>query len=153
MQRLSRNAQWLIATGLMMALVLAVGVVLTPTASWSKDTDLSGIDGADAALWSANTITTGTSDTTAAFTALGSSKSQSLQFRGVGTAPNYHVYIWTTLDGSNFVQPETGGDLGSFTDQNYHHAAIQVPLSTKLKVHILNNSANSVACDALVGSQ
>ena len=92
--------------------------------------------------------------TSTAWTALPKTINQSVQVTGTGLAPNYKVEILVSLDGTTFVKPETGGDLGTFTDQNPHIMAVAVPLSVAHKLKITELSgANSITITALEASQ
>jgi hypothetical protein len=103
----------------------------------------------------AQTITAGGTFTqTRAFEALEHTINQSVQVQGTGTSPNYKVEMLVTVDGTTYVKPETGGDLGTFTDQLSHVIAVVVPLSVghKLKVTELGG-ANSITIEAWERSQ
>jgi hypothetical protein len=71
---------------------------------------------------------------------------QSAAIQGTGTSPNFKVEVLCSFDGTTFVKPDVGGDLGTFTDANLHIVPIQTPLSPgghKLKVTELGG-ANSI---------
>lgn len=75
------------------------------------------------------TATAGATGTSATFKPLARSTTQSAMITGTGTSPNFKVELLVSLDEATFVKPETGGDLGTFTDQLPHIVAISVPLS------------------------
>lgn len=103
----------------------------------------------------AQTIAPGGSFTqVSAFVSLSNTVSQSVQIQGTGTSPNYKVEMLVTVDGVTYVKPESGGDLGTFTDANAHVIAVAVPLSVghKLKVTELGG-ANSITIEAWERSQ
>lgn len=88
------------------------------------------------------------------FRSLSNTVAQSVHVQGTGTSPNYKVEILITVDGTNYAKPETGGDLGTFTDANVHIIAVNVPLSVghKLKVTELGG-ANPITIEAWERSQ
>lgn len=88
------------------------------------------------------------------FTALPSTIAQSVAVQGTGTSPNYKVEMLVTLDGTNYVKPEVGGALGTFTDQNWHIIPLGVPLSVghELKITELGG-ANTITITAWEASQ
>lgn len=80
---------------------------------------------------------------------------QSCMITGTGTAPNFKVELLVSIDGTIFVKPETGGDLGTFNDQNSHIVAISVPLSPgghKAKVTELGG-ANTISVSFVEAAQ
>lgn len=106
------------------------------------------------ALFKAQTVAPGGTATSASFTALGQTNHQSVQFRGVGTSPNYKMEVLITVDGRNYVKPETGGDLGTYDDEEYHIKALQLPLCVGLRLKGTElGASNSVAFDSTVRSQ
>lgn len=60
---------------------------------------------------------------------LGRVNSLSASFQAAGTSPTYTVEVLCSLDGTNFVKPEIGGDLGSYTGTALHIVPINCPLS------------------------
>jgi hypothetical protein len=101
------------------------------------------------------TITAGGSYTQVRpFVSLPSTVAQSVQVQGTGTSPNYKVEMLVSVNGVTYVKPETGGDLGTFTDANAHIMAVHVPLSVghKLKITELGG-ANSITIEAWERSQ
>lgn len=104
--------------------------------------------------WSTGTVApSGTFTQTTAFLpqttsspGLGRAVNMSAAIQGTGTSPNFKVEVLCSFDGSTFVKPDVGGDLGTFTDANLHIVPIQSPLSPgghKLKVTELGG-ANSI---------
>jgi hypothetical protein len=88
------------------------------------------------------------------FTALPKTVNQSAAFRGVGTSPNYKVELLITLDGTNYVKPEVGGDLGTYTDSNWHIVPLAAPVSIGHEFKFTElGGANTVTADALEASQ
>lgn len=80
---------------------------------------------------------------------------QSAVVQATGTSPNYKVEVLCSMDGITFTKPETGGDLGTFTDELPHFVAIQTPLSPgghRLKFTELG-AANSVTWTSQEASQ
>jgi hypothetical protein len=103
----------------------------------------------------AQTIAPGGSFTQVApFRMLSNTVAQSVQIQGTGTSPNYKVEMLVTVDGTTYVKPEMGGDLGTFTDANAHIMTVSVPLSVghKLKITELGG-ANSITIEAWERSQ
>lgn len=134
------------AAGLLAVLLLAL---LAPT--WASDAN---VRTDTKTLFAAQTIAASGNATSAAFTAIGQSKDVSIQFRNTGTSPNYKLEVLCSLDETNFVKPETGGDIGTFTDQNFHIAAISVPFCKQLKIKVTElGGANSAVIDATICSQ
>jgi hypothetical protein len=108
-----------------------------------------------ATVISAQTISASGTFTGRTFKPLQRTTSQSVMVQGTGTSPNYKVEILVSLDGTTFVKPETGGDLGTFTDQNAHIMAVHVPLSPgghQLLITELGG-ANSITITAKEASQ
>lgn len=96
----------------------------------------------------------GTFTQTRAFTPLSRTVNQSVQVQGTGTGPNYKVEILVSIDGTTFVKPEVGGDLGTFTDQNAHIIPLGVPLSVAHKLKFTElGGANSITVTAWEASQ
>lgn len=99
--------------------------------------------------------------TTSSFKGLERMNTQSVQFRNTGTSPNYKVEVLVnlqdsaqTLDSTYYAKPEIGGDLGTYTDQNWHVMPLTTPFcgSNKLKFTELG-AANAMALDALEKAQ
>lgn len=82
---------------------------------------------------------------------------QTIMIRGTGTSPNYKVELLVSLDYnpknpgvSNrvgggapvFVKPEVGGDLGTFTDSNWHIIPLASPLCVAHKLFITEMGAS-----------
>lgn len=105
-------------------------------------------------LIDAQSIAASGTHTSRAFIALEHTNAQSAQFVGTGTSPNYKMELLVTVDGENYVKPETGGDLGTFTDANHHIVAVNVPLSVghKLKATEMGG-ANTITVTAWERSQ
>jgi hypothetical protein len=102
----------------------------------------------------------GTFTQTRAFTALHRTINQSVQVQGTGTSPNYKVEMLISLDhdpehqvAGTFTKPETGGDLGTFTDQNAHVISVGVPLSVAHKLKITELGGNQITIEAYELSQ
>lgn len=131
-----------------LCLVLALGPAVRAEYNSITQTDV-------APSWSTGVIApSGTFTQTRAFTPLPRTVAQSVAVQGTGTSPNYKVEILVTLDGTNYVKPETGGDLGTFTDANWHIMAVSVPLSVAHKLKITElGGANSITVTALEASQ
>lgn len=95
------------------------------------------------------TLTSGVTAGTKSFKPLRKTVFQSGQVQGTGTSPNYKVELLVSLDGVNFVKPEVGGDVGTFTDQNLHIFAIGVPLSVEHQFKVTElGGANSITIEA-----
>lgn len=105
-------------------------------------------------LFSAQAVSASGTATSDIFPVLEKTIYQSVQLRGVGTSPNFKLEALVTVDGTNYVKPETGGDLGTFTDQNYHIVALHLPLCIGLKLKATEiGGSNAVAVDAMIRSQ
>ena len=135
-----------------LAMMLIVSLIAATPAARGEYNNISSID--LATMFTAESISASGTATSKAFTGLGKTTTHSVQLRGVGTAPNFKLEALCTLDGTNFVKPETGGDIGTFTDQNDHIAVLQLPLCVGLKLKATElGGANSVAVDAIVRVQ
>lgn len=128
----------------------------------------SSIAHTDVKVMAALVITAGNTGTTAVFlrgqdatssdllarSGLGLATDISALVQGAGTSPNYKVEALCSMDGITFVKPETGGDLGTFTDSAAHFVVISVPLSPggiKLKFTELGLSNQLTASSTLAG--
>lgn len=134
-----------------LALVL-LGAVLRLSAVHAEYSNITQTDLSPVRTITAIASGTGTSVT---FKPLAKSTTQSAMITGTGTAPNFKVELLVSLDGTTFVKPETGGDLGTFTDQLPHIVAINVPLSPgghQFKVTELSG-ANAISVAAQEASQ
>lgn len=124
---------------------------LSSIAAWSSDNALRTDK---KTVFTAEVIAASGTATSVAFTALGQAKDVSIQIIGAGTAPNYTVEILSSIDETNFVKPETGGTVGTFTDANRHIAAVAVPFCKAMKVKVTNNNAvNGITIDSDLASQ
>lgn len=114
------------------ALVAALLLAL-PFTTWASDsnkrTDTK-------TLFTAQTIAASGNATSAAFTAIGQSEHLSIQFNNSGASVSFKLEMLCSLDETNFVKPETGGDLGTFVDSNQHVVAIVVPFCKAVKVKV-----------------
>ncbi len=72
--------------------------------------------------------------TSSAFSAIGQSKDMSIQFQATGGSTSYKLEVLCSLDEVNFVKPETGGDVGTFTDGNFHVVALAPPFCKVVKI-------------------
>lgn len=144
-----RRARALVAA--LVTLAIAALLVFAPLAR----ADHSSINSIDVrTLWTANVIAASGTATTGAFTVLGRSENQSVFIRGVGTSPNFKIEALTTLDQTTYVKPETGGDVITITDQNWHHVALGIPVSVAVKFKATElGASNSVAVDIIPASQ
>lgn len=107
-----------------------------------------------ALLIDAQTIAPSGTYTSKPFKSLPKTTNHSVQVKGTGTAPNYKVEILCMLDGNTFVKPETGGDLGTFTDTNAHIIAVGVPVCLQYELKITElGGANSITITAYGVSQ
>lgn len=134
------------------AALVAALLVFLPLAILAGDSNLKP----DKQTFQLTPVSASGTGTTDSFTDIGfgQAKDVSAQFRGVGTSPNYKVEILVSLDQVNFVKPEVGGDLGTFTDQNYHVVAITVPFCQQAKLKFTElGGANSVTPDGVVCAQ
>ena len=81
------------------------------------------------------------------------SEAQSIKCRAVtaGVAPNVAIEILTSVldtgagTAADFALPDTGGALLTLTDQNWHHVALNIPVSSAIKVRMVNNSISVTA--------
>lgn len=137
------------------AWLIAVLLLVSPAWFPPLHAEYDGIRQTDVAtIVNTQAITASGTYTSKAWTALPRTINQSAAVRGTGTSPNYKVEILISLDGENFVKPETGGDLGTFTDSNWHIMAISVPLSVAHKFYITElGGANTVTVTVKEASQ
>ena len=117
--------------------------------------DHTNIAGTDAKIcFTGYTIAASGTATSTSFVGLSKSNFQSIQLRGVGTSPNFKCEIVATCDSANYVKPETGGDIGTFTDSNYHIISVGIPLCSGLRLKFTElGGVNPVDVDAILISQ
>ncbi len=139
------------ATAVLAALVVLVIVIISPTARADQSNI---VNTQPAKLIDTQAIIASGIYTSRAFVALEHTNAQSVQVVGTGTSPNYKVEVLVTVDGENYVKPETGGDLGTFTDASHHVIAVSVPLSVGHKLRITElGGANTITITAWERSQ
>lgn len=136
------------------ALVAAIGFALLAIAPAARG-EHDNITGTNVKVFfAAQSVTAGGTATSVAYDALQKTNFQSVALRGVGTSPNFKLEALCTLDGVEYVKPETGGDLGTFTDENWHIVALSLPLCTGMKLKATElGSSNAVAVDAKMRTQ
>lgn len=141
---------------LLRALAVALVVALGPWGAPLLHAEYSNIKFTDLfRSINSQTIAAGESFTQVpAYTALGQTINHAVQIKGTGTLPHYKVEMLVTLDGTRYVKPEVGGDLGEFDDEDYHIIAVSTPVCVghKLKVTELSTS-NPITIDAWERSQ
>lgn len=154
MIRTDRSAR---AVGVLAALV----VFLASIVSWHPPTHAgqSSITQVDAqqvitsgALSSGGTFTSGVTGGLT-FRALEHTTAQSVAVRVAGTSPNYKVELLVSLDGINFVKPEVGSLLGTFTDGNIHVVALFAPLHVQNRLLFTELGSHTGTIDAWEASQ
>lgn len=105
-------------------------------------------------LFAGTTVGVTATVTSAAFTAIGQSEHLSIQFVDAGGSTSYKLEVLCSLDETNFVKPETGGDVGTFTDQNQHVVAIVVPFCKAVKIKVTElDTGHDASITAVICSQ
>jgi hypothetical protein len=137
--------------GVIAAVFLAFALLMPFTATASYD-NITGVD--FTTKFNAQSISASGSATTTSYGILGNTNNQSIQYRGVGTSPNFKVEVLCSLDGTNFVVPEIGGVVNpACTDQNWHVAPLYIPLSKAIQIKITELGGNALASDVKLASQ
>lgn len=106
-------------------------------------------------LYSGQQLNPSQTITSSAYTLVDNSEVQSVQYRALGTSHSVKFEVLTTLDGTTFASPDSGGTINAtVTDNNWHHAALTIPLTKQVKVRVVNNSASVTAtCDVMIAAQ
>lgn len=105
-------------------------------------------------MFTAQTIAASGNATSASFSAIGQSTHMSLQFRNTGTSASFKLEVLCSLDEVNYVKPETGGDLGTFSDGNFHVVAVSPPFCKQVRFKCTElGGVNPVILDATACSQ
>lgn len=142
-----------IAATILLLALLTFGLQLNPTPAHASNSLLRT---EVKTVFTAQSIAATISLDSLKFTAIGQSEHLAVQFRGVpaGGSASYTVQVKCSIDETTFVVPEAGGTVGTFTDSNWHVAAITVPFCKQVQLTVTNNATpNAVAMDAILAAQ